>query len=123
MNAELRLPWGPTINHYYRPGKRPGSLFLSKAGHGYRANVIIAVLQQKPLRFTNGERLHLFAEFTPPDRRKFDLDNRFKPLLDALQAAEVYADDAQIDRLEAVRLAPKKNEAFVFVKLWEVAGA
>jgi crossover junction endodeoxyribonuclease RusA len=35
----------------------------------------------------------------PPDRRRRDLDNIQKPVLDALQHAGVYEDDSQIDLL------------------------
>mgnify|MGYP000985260285 FL=1 len=38
----------------------------------------------------------------PPDRRRRDLDNLLKPLLDAL-SGYAYRDDSQIDRLEIVR--------------------
>ena len=39
----------------------------------------------------------------PPDRRRRDLDNLQKPLLDALQHAGVYEDDSQIDLLVSRR--------------------
>jgi crossover junction endodeoxyribonuclease RusA len=35
----------------------------------------------------------------PPDRRRRDLDNIQKPVLDALEHAAVYEDDSQIDLL------------------------
>lgn len=35
----------------------------------------------------------------PPDRRRRDLDNLQKPVLDVLQHAGVYEDDSQIDLL------------------------
>lgn len=39
----------------------------------------------------------------PPDRRRRDLDNAMKALLDALAHGGAYEDDSQIDRLEIVR--------------------
>jgi crossover junction endodeoxyribonuclease RusA len=41
----------------------------------------------------------------PPDRRRRDLDNIQKALLDSLEHAGVYADDNQIDLLIARRQA------------------
>jgi len=35
----------------------------------------------------------------PPDRRRRDLDNLLKSVLDALEHAGLYADDSQIDLL------------------------
>jgi crossover junction endodeoxyribonuclease RusA len=35
----------------------------------------------------------------PPDRRRRDLDNLQKPVLDALEHAGIYEDDSQIDLL------------------------
>jgi len=39
----------------------------------------------------------------PPDRRRRDLDNAMKALLDSLEHAGVYDDDSQIDDLRIVR--------------------
>jgi crossover junction endodeoxyribonuclease RusA len=39
----------------------------------------------------------------PPDRRRRDLDNIQKPVLDALEHAGVYEDDSQIDLLVTCR--------------------
>jgi len=40
----------------------------------------------------------------PPDRRRRDLDNILKNLLDSMQHAGVYKDDQQIDRLLVIRM-------------------
>jgi len=41
----------------------------------------------------------------PPDRRRRDLDNLQKPLLDALEKAGIYEDDSLIDLLVTRRMA------------------
>jgi len=47
----------------------------------------------------SGGRIALAMDAFPPDRRRRDLDNIQKPVLDALEHAGVYMDDSQIDLL------------------------
>jgi crossover junction endodeoxyribonuclease RusA len=54
----------------------------------------------------------------PPDRRRRDLDNIQKPVLDALQHARVYQDDSQVDLLVTRRCGPA-NGGRVDVRLDE----
>ena len=55
----------------------------------------------------------------PPDARRRDLDNVCKATLDALQKANVYDDDSQIDRLEIVR-GNKSVGGFLVIELEEI---
>lgn len=56
------------------------------------------IVGQRPLH-TPEQRLRVDVLVYPPDRRKRDLDNLGKALLDALTKARVWADDSQIDVL------------------------
>ena len=47
----------------------------------------------------------------PRDKRKIDIDNRIKSVLDALQDAGVFDDDFQVDELSIVRGKPIKGGA------------
>jgi len=51
----------------------------------------------------------MWVELFPPDRRKRDVDNILKALLDALTHAGVYEDDSFIDDLRVVRGAVIKG--------------
>lgn len=87
------LPWPPTVNTYYRSVGR--KVLISEKGRAYRQAVLakVGLVRPRPGRLAVTIRLY------PPDRRRRDIDNCAKAILDALQAAGVYEDDCQIDRL------------------------
>ena len=103
----LKLPWPPSINSYYGT-TRTGRRFISGKGQSFRALVIEALREIPDLGETLDDRLQVWVECYPPDRRKRDLDNIKKALLDALQHAGVYLDDCQIDDLRSVRREVEK---------------
>ena len=89
------LPFPPSVNHYWRHvGNRT---LISRTGRAYRQQVLHDV-QQLELRVITGPiKLEVIA--TRPDRRRRDVDNLLKSLLDALDHANVYEDDSQIQDL------------------------
>lgn len=99
---KLALPWPPTINHYYAPGPRPGTHYMTPQARAYRIEVSTRVGAQRMRQGLTG-RLRLCVVAFPPDRRARDLDNLLKAVQDALQHAGVYRSDSQIDRLEVER--------------------
>ncbi len=102
---KLTLPFPPSINHYWR---RVGNrTIISKAGREFRERVV-ARLKRKNLDPIDGE-LAVEIQISPPDRRRRDLDNCLKALLDAMQHGGVYHDDFQIACLMIERLPPVKN--------------
>ena len=91
----LDLPYPPSVNHYWR---RVGArTLISRGGRRYRKDVCatLAAIREGPME----GRLSVRVTVRPPDRRRRDLDNVGKALLDALERAGAYRDDAQIDRL------------------------
>ena len=56
----------------------------------------------------------------PPDRRRRDLDNMLKALLDSLTHAKIWEDDYCIDALEIRRGSPVKG-GLLIVDIHEVA--
>jgi Holliday junction resolvase RusA-like endonuclease len=96
---QIELPYPPSVNHYWR---RVGTrTLISREGRRFRARVVaaLAARQIKPLPGP----LAVEVEVYPPDRRRRDLDNVLKALLDALEHGGAYADDAQIVRLTLVK--------------------
>lgn len=108
----LTIPWPPSANRYYRAVK--GRSILSKEARDYRAAVVALVKQEQP--FTGRLAVHLHA--FPPDKRRFDVDNRCKQVLDALQHAGVYVDDGQIDKLSIQRCCVAKGGKML-VEIWD----
>lgn len=104
---ELTLPWPPSVNTYWRhPTRGPlaGRHLISEKGRTYRTEVLACVLQSRAAKRLGGSIAIQIVAF-PPDRRKRDLDNVLKSLLDALTHAQVIVDDSQIDRLSIERRA------------------
>lgn len=110
--VSLSLPWPPSVNHYWTwSGRR---CFISKRGREYRARVVAEVLAKKAARHY-AQRLMVFIAASPPDRRRRDLDNILKCLLDSMQHAGVFCDDSQVDLLSVMRLPNLHGEVVVRV--------
>lgn len=100
--TELSLPYPPSVNSYYRHvGRR---VLISREGRVFRRRVcaILAAGRVRPLAGP----LELEIDVHPPDRRRRDLDNVQKALLDALEKGGAYGDDSQIARMVIERKCP-----------------
>ena len=99
----LALPWPPTVNTYWRHVN--GRVIVSSAGRAYREEVAWLVRAARANLGLEGP-LKMEAVFHPPDRRRRDIDNLCKGLLDALQEGGVYKDDSQIRDLRLMMKEP-----------------
>jgi len=120
----LELPYPPSVNHLWR--RVGGRTVLSREGRRYRREAMarlaaIGVGQAGPPRLPLRGRLRVRIEVRPPDRRRRDLDNVQKALLDALEHGGAYADDGQIDRLEVER-GPVTPGGKVLVRITPMGG-
>ena len=104
----LNLPFPPSVNSYrtvYR-----GMMRLSKEGRQFKAAVADYVVEYKVPKLGDSK-LRISMVLFPRDKRKIDIDNRIKSVLDALQDAGVFDDDFQVDELSIVRGKPIKGGA------------
>ena len=97
---ELTVP--PTVNTYYTVSR--GRKILSQDGRAYK----------KALSYLNVEKLQakeisIVVELYARDKRRRDLDNILKPLLDGLQGAGLYDDDSQISNIRVTRREQDKR--------------
>ena len=99
MHIQLQLPYPPSVNHYW--GQAGNHRFIGKKGKEFRAQVMDAVNEAgiQPLE----GRLAVHIALFPPDKRKRDIDNVLKSLLDACEHAGCYENDSQIDELHITR--------------------
>ncbi len=98
--VRLELPYPPSVNTYWRAnGHRR---FISPAGVKFTNEVSQIVQEVNPRRFGD-KQVAVSIVIHPRSKRKFDLDNTLKAILDALMKANVYNDDSQIERIEIKR--------------------
>jgi Holliday junction resolvase RusA-like endonuclease len=115
---ELELPYPPSVNHYWR---RVGArTLISRGGRAFR-QAVCSILAVRGIRPLDGP-LVVEVAIYPPDKRRRDIDNLQKALLDALAHGGAYHDDSQIARLTierrevvadgkvVVRLEARRNE-------------
>lgn len=93
---ELDLPWPPTINDRYRSNG-----VLTETARAFRRHVV-ALCRCSRVRPLLG-RLEVQLVLHPPGAGNFDLDNRVKATLDALQHARCFPNDNAVDRLVVER--------------------
>ena len=119
---EVTLPWPPTVNTYWRhkvTGKL-ATVYVSAEGKAYRKAVNYWVLEAATVqRYVKAVGpVRVVIEAFPPDRRKRDLDNILKSLLDSLTHAGVWEDDSQIQDL---RIYKSTIAGMVKVRIYEQA--
>lgn len=102
MTSPITLPWPPSVNRYYR--NVDGVTKISAEGRAYRTAVVNLLAESRsapPMAGAVGVDIEAFM----PDKRRRDLDNLLKGLLDALTYSGLWLDDSQVVDLR-IRKAP-----------------
>ena len=100
MQTSFSLPFPPSMNTYWRNFR--GRTIISKQGREFREAVIQFVIDNNIPKFGD-KKLKLTLILRPRDKRKIDIDNRIKAVLDALEHAGVFDNDFQVDHIEMIR--------------------
>lgn len=109
--VRITMPYPPSVNRYWRSvrvGKKC-HVILSREAWAYRDRVQAF---HTPITFEQRcpqGPLRVAIVLHPPDRRKRDVDNALKAILDALQYIHAISDDSQICDLRVVRAEPVKG--------------
>lgn len=97
----LVLPFPPTLNHsigYY--GKRR---YLTRAYKDFIEDVALIWAQNRPTNWDATKRYRVWMRLYYNTLRRYDVDDRVKPTLDALTRVGVWADDSQVDDQRSTR--------------------
>ncbi len=114
---ELELPFPPAVNNITTVAR--GRKITSKRGRQYREEAVRLIAEQFRGRALEG-RLAVEIDLWPPCRRKRDIDNYSKAILDAITEAGVWVDDELVDSLTIVR-RPVVKGGRCYVLIEEVA--
>lgn len=114
----LDLPFPKkTGNHQWI--RRPGGYGLHKSVTSYRKEVGLIVRETiRPMGPVAAE-CSLSLTLRPPDRRRRDLDNVIKIVMDALEHGGLYENDSQIKTLYAERKEPAEPGSIRASLQWE----
>jgi crossover junction endodeoxyribonuclease RusA len=103
--VEVVLPWPPSVNNYYVPHGRHGR-HISKRGKAYRVDVLEACWRLGYYGCPVRGACRIEVDCYPIDRRRRDLGNLDKALLDSLTKANIWADDSQVKSQKFDMMAP-----------------
>jgi crossover junction endodeoxyribonuclease RusA len=112
----LTLPYPPSANTYWR--RNGHRYFIAPAGVAFRTEVVARckATGAKPLSGC----VEMAVTLVPGDRRRRDIDNTLKPLLDALTHGGAWTDDSQVKRLIVAMGKPEPKQGRCVVTLAQI---
>ena len=118
IGLKLELPWPPSVNSLYRAVVRGriAVMVKTKKQRQYVESVGNQLIGCGPI----DGRLDVTIELHAPTKRKYDLDNHVKAILDSLEAAGLYENDEAIDRLTTIRRAVRPRAGVAIVTIQQV---
>jgi crossover junction endodeoxyribonuclease RusA len=99
---DITLPWPPTVNTYWLRRPDGKGVRVSAEGVSFREHCQWQAMAQKAnIGMAGPLVVHITAHM--PDKRRRDLDNILKALLDGLTHSGVWGDDSQVVDLRIVK--------------------
>ena len=94
--------WPPSVNRSRVQAKNHNRLINTKVLRDWQSGNDLSNRFRRSQAFGKA-RLSVTLILYPPDKRKRDIDNFTKCVIDQMQKFEVFEDDSQIDRLRVIR--------------------
>ena len=117
-----QFPYPPSLNKMYRVERNGFRRFLTTAAKKYKADCAIIAGMGKSGSVAIEGLVEVSIILRPPDRRRRDLDNTLKLLLDSLNGI-YWDDDSQIARLTIERgEVMKQGAVFLQVTAYQPPG-
>ena len=91
----------PTVNNLY--GRLRRTVYKKPAVRKWQNETVEYLSREWKKKAALTKELELRIEFTSKDHRKWDIDNRIKPLQDCLERSGIIKNDRQIERLQVRR--------------------
>ncbi len=113
MKLTLKLPWAPTANLIWRNNRRTGRTYLSPEYRAFLTNASADYLIQGSPKASSGTALQITIRLFPPNRKYYDVDNRIKPVLDALTKIGFWTDDRFVRKVTAIACVPVEKGAVI----------
>lgn len=93
----FHAPFPPTANNYWRIARN--QVYKTSVARGYQEQLAASLWAHRDEKIEGPVSVAL--QFFYPDKRRRDLDNLLKVLLDALTGAGIWQDDSQVKHIEA----------------------
>lgn len=111
----LFLPWPNSMNTHWRHAR--GYTYISKRGMAFRKKVAEYVSERGVVAPPGFISVQIFL--WPDSKRRIDIDNRVKPVLDALENAGVIEDDCLVNKLIVERMPIiRGGKCVVMISKW-----
>lgn len=116
----------PSMNHQWRTGN--GRVYKAPEVKRFCHDAVYLLKHQPEFQAVHRQGGYTGAvmvrlDFHPDSRRRWDLDNRIKIVLDVLTTAGVWADDSQVRAITAIKHDYDPHHAGVDIQITDMEGA